>query len=90
MFFLPEIPGRFRVGATTFVTPVRAARSVGSAKLRGSNSKVSEPALYLEEVAFTAYYPADINGRQKTQKGLDWVIRCVLFPSHHAVYFHSH
>lgn len=72
MLFLPEIPGRFRVGATTFVTPVRPARTVGSAKILNLVSHVREPALHLEEVAFTAYYPADINGRQK---GLNWVIR---------------
>ncbi|KAF9464383.1 platelet-activating factor acetylhydrolase [Collybia nuda] len=77
MLFLPEIPGRFPVGATTFVTPVRPARSVGSASILNSLSNTPEPALYLEEVAFTAYYPADtrVNGTQKIQHGLNWVLR---------------
>lgn len=70
--FLPESSGQFRVGATTFVTPVRPPRSVGSAKILNSTSNVREPALQLEEVAFTAYYPADVGERKK---GLDWVIR---------------
>ncbi|KAG5648914.1 hypothetical protein DXG03_000263 [Asterophora parasitica] len=74
MLFLPELPGRFPVGATTFITPVRSPRTVGSFKLR-SQSDAPQSALYLEEVAFTAYYPANISNT--TRKGLNWLIRPV-------------
>ncbi|KAG6854880.1 hypothetical protein C0991_012070 [Blastosporella zonata] len=69
MLFLRGVPGPFPVGATTFVTRVPSPHQVGSIKLR-SNQK---PALFLDEVAFTAFYPADTSG--STKKGLDWVIR---------------
>lgn len=73
MFSLPEIPGRFPVGATTFLTRVRSPRTVGSVKLRNEQSDAHQSALYLEEVAFTAYYPADTSKTSK--KGLDWILR---------------
>lgn len=69
MFFLHEFAGRYPVGATTFVTPVRLPRIIGSAKLPDS-----QPALRLEEVAFTAYYPAETTSKS-TCKGLHWVTR---------------
>ncbi|KAF9453028.1 hypothetical protein P691DRAFT_659435 [Macrolepiota fuliginosa MF-IS2] len=70
MLSLPLIHGRFPVGVTTFVTPVRPSRLVGSAKLK-SNS--ADHALQLEEVAFTAYYPADTS--YNPSKGVDWLFR---------------
>jgi platelet-activating factor acetylhydrolase len=73
MFFLPEIQGRFAVGAITFVTPVRPACAVGSARLRNSSST---PAFCLQEVAFTAYYPAELTSKT-ARKGVDWLIRLV-------------
>ncbi|RXW25242.1 hypothetical protein EST38_g592 [Candolleomyces aberdarensis] len=77
MLFLPAIKGRYAVGVTTFVTPVHPPRPIGSVKLRngsGNPSKgESKPALLLEEVAYTAYYPADISAKSK--KGVDWFIR---------------
>jgi len=83
MLFFSDFQGGFPVGATTFVTPVRPARIVGSAKLRNSKSEPPEPAFYLEEVAFTAYYPADLSSRT-TRKGLHWLIRLVeLLTIHH-------
>lgn len=68
MLFLPLSDG-LQVGATTFAAPVRQALTIGSAKLRGSDS----PALKLEEIVFTAFYPAQVTRNQR--KGLDWLIR---------------
>jgi len=84
--FLPAIPGRYAVGVTTFVTPVSSPRPIGSVKLRNGSSEASsgtstpqgqaKPALFLEEVAYTAYYPADISSKAaKAAKGVDWFIR---------------
>ncbi|PPQ64631.1 hypothetical protein CVT24_008368 [Panaeolus cyanescens] len=47
------------------------AKSIGS--LKWKNAKKDTPALHLEEVAFTAYYPADVNKNSK--KGVPWFIR---------------
>lgn len=74
MLSLSDIPGRFLVGATTFVTPVRSPRVIGSLKLRNKTSNALQPALYLEEVAYTAYYPAAVSPKT-AKKGLDWLIR---------------
>ncbi|KAF9481807.1 hypothetical protein BDN70DRAFT_875743 [Pholiota conissans] len=76
MFFLPSFPGRFPVGVTTFITPVRPSRAIGSVKLRippNSKQERHENALLLEEVAFTAYYPAEVDALSK--KGVPWFIR---------------
>lgn len=64
------------MGVTTFVTPVQQPQTVGSIKLkrsRRSRQDQSEHALFLEEVAFTAYYPAEVNASSK--KGVPWLIR---------------
>lgn len=76
MLFLPSIHERFPVGITTFVTPVRPARPIGSVKLQNTHHGQPDNALYLEEVAVTAYYPAEkpIN----SEKGVDWFVRQVL------------
>lgn len=74
--FLPTIQGRFPVGVTTFTTPVQPPRSVGSVKLkhfRHTRQDYPEHALLLEEVAFTAYYPAEVNASSKN--GVPWFIR---------------
>lgn len=79
MLFLPEIHGPFAVGAITFVTPVQPSRITGAAKLktRDSTSELpAEPALCLQEVAFTAYYPAKISS-ETPKKGIPWLIRLV-------------
>lgn len=62
------------VAAATFVAAVNPALAVGSATLAGTTN---DPALLLEEVAFTAYYPADLSQRPRPRKGLDWLLRCV-------------
>ena len=76
MLSLPSVTGRYVVGATTFVTPVRPKRVYGSAKRRkvsGSSTDQLEHVLCMEEVGFTVYYPADISSADR--KGLDWLLR---------------
>ena len=76
MLFLPPIAGRYAVGATTFVTPVRPARIFGSAKRRTVNASSTdqlEHVLCMEEVGFTVYYPADTLNEDR--KSLDWLLR---------------
>lgn len=75
---LPEIQGRFPVGISTFVTPVHPARPIGSVKRRPARNAPSDqtlPALMLEEVAFTAYYPADTSKLSKPKAGSNWFVR---------------
>ncbi|OCH92195.1 hypothetical protein OBBRIDRAFT_727394 [Obba rivulosa] len=58
MVTLPDAPGRYQVGATTFAIPVLNPVPVGSTKLKSTGGNTSnDHALLLEEVAFTAYYP---------------------------------
>ncbi|KAJ6598884.1 platelet-activating factor acetylhydrolase, isoform II-domain-containing protein [Mycena vulgaris] len=73
MFSLPQpqAPLSFPVGALTLVAPVRPALAVGTAALAGTVA----PALLLDELAFTAYYPAD--PAPTARKGLHWLIRPV-------------
>ncbi|KAI0306841.1 platelet-activating factor acetylhydrolase, isoform II-domain-containing protein [Multifurca ochricompacta] len=48
--------GPYAVGATTFALPIRPTHVIGTAALRTETGQVT-PALRLEEVSFTAYYP---------------------------------
>lgn len=72
---LPDPGGRFPVGATTFVRPIRPALAIGKSQVNKPTSSAKhshlhntthsakdnlEPTLVLEEVAFTVYYPADL------------------------------
>jgi hypothetical protein len=77
MFSLPDPHGQFPVGSTTFVLQVQSPFTVGSSKLRNSESNRDEPALVLKEVAFTAFYPAKLESSdgKVVRKGLDWLIR---------------
>ncbi|KAG2156227.1 tRNA synthetases class I, catalytic domain-containing protein [Suillus clintonianus] len=72
MLFLAESHGRLPVGATTFKFPV-STKVLGTTKIRGHGGRLN-PALQLEEVVFTAYYPADVKGNN-IKKGLDWLLR---------------
>lgn len=71
MFSLPNTRGGFSVGATTFISPVRTGLVIGSGTLPGQ----SQPGFILDELAFTAYYPAEISSKVP-RKGVDWLIRC--------------
>jgi platelet-activating factor acetylhydrolase len=74
MLSFPDIVGPYKVGATTFSLPLRSSSVIGSAKVRHSKEGL-KPALSLEEVAFTAFYPADLAGGTYSKHGLDWLIR---------------
>jgi hypothetical protein len=80
MLSLPEFHGRFPVGATTFKLPV-STKVLGTAKIHRHGHSDSgpsvKPALQLDEVVFTAYYPAQVEG-SNMKKGLDWLLRSVL------------
>ncbi len=58
---------KYPVGSTTFATPVQPSVTFGNATLN------DQPALVLDEVAFTAYYPADVTAGPS--KGVDWLLR---------------
>jgi platelet-activating factor acetylhydrolase len=73
MLSLPPVVGRYAVGATAFVTPVRPSRVYGSAKRRKVNGSSLEHVLSMEEVGVTVYYPADISSADR--KGFDWLLR---------------
>ncbi|KAF9495463.1 hypothetical protein BDN71DRAFT_1482722 [Pleurotus eryngii] len=66
MPFLDEPKDGHPVGATTFAVRVNPSKVIGNARLN------NEPALHLEEVAFTAYYPAD---PATHRKGMPWLLR---------------
>ena len=65
-----ETPEGHPVGATTFLSRLASPTRHGSVKVKGHQ----ESGLVLEEVAFTAYYPAQVNSRI-SRKGLDWITR---------------
>ncbi|EPQ52569.1 hypothetical protein GLOTRDRAFT_79681 [Gloeophyllum trabeum ATCC 11539] len=94
---LPEPKGPYAVGATTFLRPIRPSLALGTSKVKKPKHS-NEPAhdelehtLQLEEVAFTAFYPADLDGNGHSHqrsswfgrgykgpsKGVDWVIKPV-------------
>ncbi|KAF9006574.1 platelet-activating factor acetylhydrolase, isoform II-domain-containing protein [Cyathus striatus] len=58
MLSLPSIRGTHPVGVTSFATAL-PRRPIGALKIRDPRTGKVDPALWLEDVAFTAYYPAD-------------------------------
>ena len=83
VFTLYDVHGPYPVGATTFAIPLDEFtnpedRILGEAKLKTSASgRPNEPALKFEEVAFTAFYPADVHGdgKKKLRRGMGWIPR---------------
>ncbi|KIJ70137.1 hypothetical protein HYDPIDRAFT_77500 [Hydnomerulius pinastri MD-312] len=75
--FLPKPGGRFPVGATTFKLAVPPS-SLSRAKVPVSYATPTElkPALVLQEVVFTAYYPADVQS-STAPRGLSWLLRSI-------------
>ncbi|KAL0573965.1 hypothetical protein V5O48_007980 [Marasmius crinis-equi] len=65
-----EEPKGYPVGATTFLCPLPSPVRHGSVKISGHE----ESGLLLEEVAFTAYYPAEVDSKT-SRKGLHWITR---------------
>ncbi|EGO27802.1 hypothetical protein SERLADRAFT_447019 [Serpula lacrymans var. lacrymans S7.9] len=75
MLYFPSIKGRYPVGATTFQLAVPSPITVGTSKIRaGGQNGDLKSALVVEEIAFTAYYPAQVRNIKRT-RGLDWLIR---------------
>lgn len=72
--------GPYLVGATTFALPVRPSDVIGTAAVRTETGQIT-PALRLEEVSFTAYYPASPTTARSRWKWLDWLPRYVLHRS---------
>ncbi|KIY49364.1 hypothetical protein FISHEDRAFT_12236, partial [Fistulina hepatica ATCC 64428] len=68
---------QYFVGCTTFVCPVRSPPPLGNAHIRALNASDSGPelesALRLDEIAFSAFYPAD--PAPAAEKGLHWSLR---------------
>lgn len=91
MFTLPETHGPYPVGCTTFAVPISGADGAGNvigdtklkASLGANEGDSGKPALKLEEVAFTAFYPADISATRPGNgtETLQWVPRCVFYQS---------
>lgn len=70
--------GPYPVGATTFALPVRPTRVFGTATVPSPTGGLA-PALQLEEVSFTAYYPVSRTVTEsRRKKWLDWFPRYVL------------
>lgn len=78
MLYLPDFTGRFPVGAITFKLPVYN-KVLGTASISGRHGHHDElkPALQLNEVVFTAYYPADVKESDLKNFGLHWLLRSV-------------
>ena len=71
--------GPYDVGATTFALPVRPTGVIGNAGLRTETGQIT-PALRMEEVSFTAYYPASLSpgtAKSRQPSWFDWVPRYV-------------
>ncbi|KAL4076150.1 platelet-activating factor acetylhydrolase [Scleroderma citrinum] len=73
MLFLQKAGGRFPVGATTFKLPVPRIL-FSRAKVAAGKSDGLKPALLLQEVVFTAYYPAALP-HGNVSYGIDWLLR---------------
>src|SRR5712675_1382396 len=69
--------GSYSVGATTFTLPVRPTEVIGTAGLRTKTGQIAS-ALRLEEVCFTAYYPASPATVKSRSQWLNWLPRYVL------------
>ncbi|KAI0089141.1 platelet-activating factor acetylhydrolase, isoform II-domain-containing protein [Irpex rosettiformis] len=81
VFTLYDIHGPHPVGATTFAIPLDEFtnpddRIIGEGKVKSNiPGRPNEPALKLEEVAFTAFYPAGVksDGGKRLRRGLGWI-----------------
>jgi hypothetical protein len=68
--------GPYAVGSATFVLPVRPSLVIGGAAVRTETGQ-TVPALRLEEVSFTAYYPVSPTITKSRWKWLNWFPRCI-------------
>jgi hypothetical protein len=70
--------GPYAVGATTFSLPVKPTRVFGTATVRSQTGGLA-PALQLEEVCFTVYYPVSRTVAESgSKKWFNWFPRYVL------------
>lgn len=78
MLPLPEIKGPYEVGATTFYCKP-SPLTIGTAKVRSPSGELVD-LLRLDEVVYTAYYPADTGeaARRSAGKGVPWLQRHVV------------
>jgi hypothetical protein len=76
MPLLNAAEGLYDVGATTLSLPIRPPIPVGTARVRNAQGNFV-PALLLEEVVLTVYYPISRSSRETSPRGLSWLIRCV-------------
>ncbi|KAG8714598.1 hypothetical protein FRC11_007850 [Ceratobasidium sp. 423] len=65
---LPDYKGRFPVSVATFKKPIRPSYVYSNARLNG------KPALKLEEIAYTVYYPTS-GDRTHGGRGVHWLPR---------------
>ena len=77
MPILENPDGPYAVGAATFVLPVRPALVIGGTALRTETGQ-TVPALRLEEVSFTAYYPVSPTIPKSRWHWLNWFPRYIL------------
>ena len=77
MPILENPDGPYAVGAATFVSPVRPTLVIGGAALRTETGQ-TVPALRLEEVSFTAYYPVSPTVPKSRWHLLNWFPRYML------------
>ena len=82
MFTLPNIPGRYEVGCTTFAGTLSEQVIVGSSRYKASHIPgrvANAPTLPMKQIAFTTYYPANIglshNGKSSVppRKKVPWL-----------------
>lgn len=70
-----KTPDGYSVGTVECVVPVEKPIIAGNAKIRG----YEEAGIRVEEVAFTIFYPADVqSGDKKHRRGLRWLTGCVI------------
>ncbi|KAH9173299.1 platelet-activating factor acetylhydrolase [Lactarius sanguifluus] len=74
MPILENPTGPYAVGAVTFTLPVRPTRVIGGAAVRTETGEVV-PALRLEEVSFTVYYPVSPTATESRWNWLNWFPR---------------
>lgn len=77
MPILENPDGPYAVGAATFVLPVRPALVIGGTTLRTETGQ-TVPALRLEEISFTAYYPVSLTIPKSRWHWLNWFPRYTL------------
>ena len=74
---LEKTAGPYAVGVATFVLPIRPTCVIGGTVVRTETGQTA-PALRLEEVSFTAYYPVSPTVAKLRWNWLEWFPRYLL------------